>query len=544
MLERIANISFDTRKLLIGAFIGIFSFTFLAWIDKDSWNSLEKQVLESRSFFNINTRKDKTFILSFDKSAESKFEGESEESQREYLINLIKTLRGYDVLSISFALSNLSKERIDDLDLILNLNDYGMPISFLQNEKIETEKITTQKQIKLLNQGSLGIKSHSIEELFSGEIPSTSLIDKNVLIKTQTINNSELKKMIKLWLNDNNSNWISYLAFSNLLLLLLMIIFGGFFASVTYSTRIIVFFSSTFVYFFIGQIIFSIFNFHLETMPFLSALTFTFLLANLFDINYKSLKPDLKPIITVPEEKPEIKTIINSDEKPLRRKFYCEQEKYLEGLALNIQESTIQAMVGIDDRLTELEESELNEKQTRALEIVRYDFNKVIDELDAILFNLTPFQFELERGLIDSFILLGQKLNFLSRGKIRVNFQTKIDNLKLDKDIKINVYRIIERILDLIKYYKKKEPKIESLNNLTNILINLQFYGDELIFKILYDGSPIDTEIGDYRLKEIFQRCNSINASMELGKNLRNPDENLLNRIEIKLYTKIYSSVS
>jgi signal transduction histidine kinase len=568
VLNSVTNLSVNTRRLLIGGFIGIFSFTFLTLIDKASWQGLEKQILESRSIFSFNARDDKSYILSFDKNSESKFESESEESQKEYLVNLIKILSQEGVLSVSFALSNLSRDRIDDLDLILNLNDYGVPVSFLQNEKIISETVL-KNELKWLNRSQLSPQEHSIEEFLSGKLPSSHLLDKNILIKTGITNNPELKEKIKLWLNQINSNWLSYLGLSPLFLLVFISTFGAACTSVIYTGRILLFFGSALLYLLIGQIFFSVFQIHLETVPFLATSTLTFLLSNLFDLNYKFLDLDLrkyfkkntfslpeenkspndtitiKALNQVSQEKFRNEKIKDFDEQELRRKFYCEQENYLESLALAIQENTIQALVGIEDRLSELEDSELNEKQTRSLGIIKYDFNKVIDELDAILFNLSPFQFELEKGLIDSFILLSQKINYLSRGKIRVNIQTKIISLKLDKDIKINVYRIIERLLDLIKYYKRLEPKIESLNNLTNVVINIQTgIGEDLIIKIHHDGTRLDKEITDYRLKEIFQRCKCIKASLELGQNLNNQDQSLINRIELKVPSKIYSTLS
>jgi len=262
------------------------------------------------------------------------------------------------------------------------------------------------------------------------------------------------------------------------------------------------------------------------------------------------LKQNFEPKSNTQSSVPSTQQVMNSaskilektaDSKELRAKFYCEQESTLESIALDFQESTVTKLTDLHSKISELLTApDVNERTKTHLKIIQYDFNKTIDEFDTLLFNLVPFKFESGQGLLDSLQILAQKQSHLNKGIPRIEINSRIPMLKFDLDYKVNVYRIIQKLIDIIIESNRGEATF------SNISIDID-YQDPInrvvFFKLNYDGKPVDGSTTDYRLMEIYKRASSIN--LDISFDTPGVEANrLVNCVELLVKTRAYSAVS
>lgn len=537
----------NQRRILIGAMIGILSFTILTWISTSTWTALENQLLQGRCalrFFNP-FKNENYSVFEFDQDNVINFNEKNIYEQKEILLNIITELAAKGASSIDLVIDKNNPYAFENIDLELAAGDYGINLQTITLNDLETRKKNDRGDIFLLDRGSNKTNFHNITELVSDLLERDVYLGKHILLISPKADIE--KERINLLINYLEDNWIGMVKIPAIVMFPLLVIAGILLAAFIYWARIVAFFTITAGILIFGQLIFSIFNLHIETIPLLTALTGILLLSNLFDLNLAAL--NYKNIFKSQDDKdsknssvtmatPFIKVskdgdIANSNLKDMRSKFFMDQESNLEEIALEFQEKTVKSINTVTEKLDELlESSQMIDRDKIKLSLLKHNFDQMIEEIDAILFNLVPFRFEREQGLINLLELYASKLFLLSKGKIQLSIQTEFPVIKLEHQQRVNAYRIIHRLIQLITESNQEEIK-EGLNIGVSILADKEA---KIKFKITYEGMPIDANNGGFKLKEVYRRVDSLNAELDLGQNdLSSFRSKLTNHIEFKI---------
>jgi hypothetical protein len=536
------------RRILIGAMIGILSFTILAWVSNSTWTALENQLVQGRAalrFFNPYPKVNYS-VFTFDEENKFKLTNKSKEEQKEFLLNIVTDLSIRGARSVNLIVTKNNPYNFEDIDMEMATTGFGNKFRIISANEIDTRKKGPNNETLVLDRSKNKINFYTINELFADLLDRTEYINKDILLishKTE-LDIDETNQLIN-YLEDH---WLNYIKLPSLVMLLLLIIAGVLLAAFIYWARIVAYFTMAAGVLIFGQLVFSIINLHLETLPLLTALTGILLLSNLFDLNldavnhkhiFKSQK-DTEPakenqILTAPfikvGEQGDITTV---NQKDMRSKFFMDQESNLEEIALEFQEKTVRSINTITEKLDELLESnQMVDRDKIKLSLLKHNFDQMIEEIDAILFNLVPFRFEAQQGLINLLELYANKLFLLNKGKLQLSIETEFPVIKFEHQQRVNSYRIIHRLIQLIMEANQDEIKNSGLNIGISILADKDA---KMKFKISYEGMPIDPNNGGFKLKEVYRRIDSLDAELDLGQNnLGNFSSKLTNHIEFKM---------
>ncbi len=539
----------NQRRILIGSMIGVLMFTLMTFINNNTWSAFENQLIQGRSVFQIFD-KDPNFVsVEFNENSKYDLFATSTEDQKLNLLNLISEISLGNPDAIYLLIKNDNPLMLDKSNLEENSNNPLSKLEIVKLNEVETNIRDDHGRNLILEQKSYPTEIISAEKISSGNYDVKSLKGKNVLLispdlKIEKYQRNEL-------INFLSNKWLAFIKIPSLALLALCIITGILFAALVHWARIIAFIAITATVLVIGQITFTFLNTQIETIPFIASLVGILLITNLFDLNLAAIyrkeifqDQNTKPSKSISQKS--IPEIINEQSKrkeekitspellkELRAKFFHEQEYNLEDIALAFEEKTVKSINNIQDKFEELLESnELNERDRIKVDIIKHNFNHMIQEIDAILFNLVPFRFEGNAGLINLLELYAGKTFTLSKGKVQIQIETDIASIKLEIGQKINSYRTLQKLLELIK--ENNEDKI--IHGL-NIGIDIVSEADGMIrFKISYEGRAINTSSNSYKLKEIYKRLDGLpEASLDLGDTLTGTSTNLTNHIIFKI---------
>ncbi len=544
------NKNMNQRRILIGSMIGILTFTLLSWVSPKTWNVLEGQLLQGRShlrFYNPFA-KVKYLVLEFDNPTSSEF-GSDTLSQKELLMNVVSELAARNAKSITIAINKFNPLQIDNLDLEAAIGSFDSHARTLKVNDIETE-LKSGNSILWLDRKQHNLKRYAIEDLLNDVIPSESIEKQNIIIISPQLELND--EDLNLLVNHLSDRWVTYLPMPTVFKFLLFVGAGIFLAALVYWARIVSFFAVCLVCMLIGQLTLTFFNVHIETVSFMISVICILLITNLFDLNlmaaisrrnfFQSKQDDKSPDLNSPEvimTTPFIQVgsaAANVDPqtvKELRAKFFHEQESNFEDIALEFQEKTIRSVNAVTEKLEELNESEqLTERDRTKLSLLKHNFDHLIEEIDSILFNLVPFRFETDKGLIGLVELYASKLFLLSKGKLQISIETEFPSLKLELDQKINCYRIIQRLIELIK--SANEGKSTGV-----ISINIHSTKEgKLRCRVSYEGKAVDANTNNFKINEIYKRIAGLNdGQIDFGSSALSGIANLTNHIEFEFRT-------
>lgn len=569
------------RRILIGAIIGILITTVMGWINKSAWHFFEFQVLEGRAYLNpfnpfgkVSDKlvsitiddESKAYLLEnqiIDSDTELDFSTSSEQA---LLIEVFKNLDSQNTKAIAF-LPQLPDALIQDLQIEKNIENVKAPVIFANEDNLTYKNMRRNKLHRIvpgrgfayelfsslgeqaefkegtklwLNSSSPRAKEFSLLDFLTAKVDE-SLIEDSVVFLSSDKSTSVLKREMAIFANYSSGKWLLYLALPWFLLFLINAGLGVVFVLATYWARIIFFLTGVLSLFFFGQIGFSLFNTYIETVPLLVSIVAIFLISNLVDLNLltHSLKEELKEgLVKTPEKTikdaivPPV-TFSSANPNELRDKFYKEQEDNHESVALEIQDRIVKPMLDIQSKIDELIMDEKYEKDDlNKLHVLNYDFNKTIDDLDNIIFDLVPFHLEKDKGVINLLEHLLEKVLYKSGGAMRGSFNTQLGTLEFDEQKKINFYRVLHKLVDLIITKSRG----------TSMQLDLTKNNGHLEAMFSYDGLNIDAGLthkadgylGDYRLKDIFTRANLIEADISFNSGLDNSTD-MTNKVKISM---------
>lgn len=552
------------RRILIGSMIGILVFTLLSWVDQKTWMALEMQLLQGQSVLNFfNNEKESNYtIISFDRAEKDNLFEKEANAQKGYLLNLVTELAANEVASVNFLLDRTNFYDIESLDLEMYIGDYQTNIQTLKTKDIEYKWQDDDGNWFFLDRTNRKIPQYNVSELLIETIPEDHLREKNIVFVSPR--NQANSDDISLLINYIDDKEVGYQIMPGMVLFILAIAAGLLMASMVYWARIVALFTLSAAALVISQLIFMSINIHIETISSIAAFLMILVLSNLFDLNLMAFKKidifkgndkknsdgELKELEEVEigalkekkarqtsEKLQETETAVDITEKEiqsLRNKFYSEQESNLEELALEFEEKTVKSINAITEKLNELEDStSLDDRDKVKVALIKHNFNQMIEEMDAILFNLVPFRFEGKEGLINLLELYASKIFLLTRGKMRISIETQFPVVQLEKSQKINTYRIIQRLINLIKS-ANEESLFNGLNLSISILADKE---NKIRFKVSYEGMPIKTDESVFQLQDIQKRVDAIEGGeIDFGtKGAEKLERSLTNRIELKI---------
>ncbi len=219
------------------------------------------------------------------------------------------------------------------------------------------------------------------------------------------------------------------------------------------------------------------------------------------------------------------------DMQDLRNKVYKELEYSLDILAKDFQQRTVAPLSNIQNQLEEiLDRVELDITNQTKLELIKYDFEKVINELDTLLFTMVPFQFESGRGILDPLDIYARKITEIYRGKPRIYLSPNAAHVELSSEEKANLFRIVQRLVECIIEENGKH------SGLTHINIDVMHAANNLTIKMTYDGLPIREIASNTKLREVARRADGIGLNVDLGFNWgEDAQAHLVNRIQLSM---------
>jgi hypothetical protein len=538
----------NQRRILIGAMIGVLAFTILTWISNSTWTALESQLIQGRSalrFFNPYPKVNYS-VFNFDEENKFKLVNKTIEEQKEILLNIFTDFSIRGARSITLLINKSNPYNLEDIDIEMATTGFGNKFRIISPNEVDTRKKGNNNETLILDRNKNNINFYTVRQLLDDLLERTEYINKDILlISPKAELDQEETNLLISYLEDH---WLHYIKIPSLIMLPLLIIAGVLLAAFIYWARIVAYFTMAAGVLVFGQLVFSIFNLHIETLPLLTALTGILLLSNLFDLNlaavnhkhiFKSQEDSDSPKQNQISTTPFIQVgkqgdIATGNLKDMRSKFFMDQESNLEEIALEFQEKTVKSIDTITEKLEELLESnQMADRDKIKLSLLKHNFDQMIEEIDAILFNLVPFRFEGQQGLINLLELYANKLFLLTKSKLQLSIETEFPVIKLELHQRINSYRVIHRLVQLIMEANQDEIKLSGLNIGISILADKDA---KMKFKISYEGMPIDSNHGGFKLKEVHRRLESLNSELNLGQNnLTNFNSKLTNHIEFKM---------
>lgn len=486
------------QRIIIGFAIGLLAFAFINLPSVDFWNAAEFQFLEIKSILKWSTGKNNFVVIKIPYSNNLKNHLDKILAQDFFSVILI-----YD--SKKFPLKNkndLSKIQIIDEQEIKNLNRDEHNHSYFIDPKFD-----------------------KIHQYQAKQNPSKS----NLALIFEDYPECQAQKIIN-YIKDKR---VSYLPTINFWLLIFALILGLIYKTMFASYRL--FFCSTLIStsLILGQIVYWIFNLHLGLLEFI-CLNFLIYFFSYWNLEEKVDIQDNSPRLVMPSQS--ISEFINEEPKVNYRETFDLLENNNIDLAMQIEEKTVTNLHIIYDKIIELEKStNLSHKELLKINLVKHNIVELIDEIDTILFNLIPLKSEGEEGFINVLELLASKIYILSQGKIQINLMTEVPQLNIANQSKSNIYRIVQKVLELISRSNAVILKSE-----TEIL-KIDFYiaidsNEKLRFKIKYFALPINNRLCKDEIEEIQLRAGSGDKEIQIqfgNLGLLEIDQKIDNLIEI-----------
>lgn len=541
----------DQRRALIGSLIGVLVFTVLTWVSNNTWEALETQLLQGQSAISLfsQNRYSNFVVFDFDESSKFDFAEKIDTEQKDFLLSLVTEFAAQNADTVYILVDKFNSLGIVEADFEVSLGEFQTKAKTISLKDIETKVIDQEGEL-WLDHKQYEFEHHKIRELIEDNIPDKLISDSNILLISPQIQADP--EQISLLVNFLEKNWVIYTPLSKIALCVICIISGLFLATFVYWARIIAFFFLIIVTLISGQLGYSLWNTHIEIIPIIAGLVAILILSNLFDLNLiainrkeifksqvsKSSEEDFSQVaISAPFIREEKKPILISPDSSdnLRAKFFLELEDNFEDIALEFQEKTLKSVDAVQEKISELLESEeVSDKDAIKVSLLRHGFDTLIEDIDAILFNLVPFKFEGEQGLINVIELYASKIFMLSKGKIQIGIETEFPVLKFERNAKVNIYRILQRLVDLIK-----EANADKIARGINIGINICADANDknlIRFRVSYEGKAIDQESpNNLKLNEIYRRVEAIRGSEFIirERSLPQGSRQLTNNIEL-----------
>jgi hypothetical protein len=541
----------DQRRALIGSLIGILVFTIITWVNSRTWESLEKQLLQGQSAISLfnKSRYSEYVIFDFDKNSKLEFAEKTEQEQKEFLLSLITLIGSQNAKQTYLVVDKFNLLDIQDQDLEISLDQTSMLAKILDFSDVQPKLITADGEL-WLDQKQYENYQYSTKELVEETIPSKLIPGSKVIVISPELNLET--EDINLLINYLNKNWVTYCRLPKIILFIICTFSGVFLAAFIYWARILVFFSLVLFTIFCGQITYNTYNLHLETIPAIVSFIGILLLSNLFDLNLIAINrkevfksqtennPTINEFSQINLSKPFLPLnptppmpIIEANYS--KSKLFLELENHFEDIALQFQEKTLRSVEAVQEKISELLDSaEMPDKDAIKVSLLRHGFDNLIEDIDAILFNLVPFKFEGEQGLINIIELYASKIFLLSKGKLQIGIETEFPALKFERNQKINIYRILQKLVDLIK-----DTNTDKIGRGLNIGINISTDANDkrmLKFRVSYEGKAIDQEdTSNLKLNEIYQRVSAMpNSNFTIKeRSLAQGSRQLTNYIEL-----------
>lgn len=428
-----------------------------------------------------------------------------------------------------------------------------------KNYKKQIAKIKDQSKAEKLwlNTSKIRPQEYSIARLIKGKIDPSEIKGKIAFI---TLGDRSYKTELRILANYLGDKWVRYTPIASIIFGLLMIGLGIFFAISNFWIRIISYLAINLFVFFKGQVLYSLFHVHIETMPLFIALMGLLILSSIVEMNLAafSLREKLRFVAGTAKQEADaqhasgqgaflgnsndlIKSITyvkDQEIKDQRNKFYVELEDNYEHLALQIQEKTVSSLNGVHTKVNDLLRSEdISARDENSATVIAHELNKLMDDMDNMLFELIPFRFEDGNGVLTPIKHLLDKVMFKSRGLIRASLDaenTNIDSLKqLDYEVKVNVFRIIQGFI----------ASILDKRTASNISLAIVQNGPFIEFIIKYNGLNLDPrklreQEMPVQLAEIYRRIDVLNAALSFQKD-ESDASGLSNKILINVPVKV-----
>jgi hypothetical protein len=512
---------------------------------------------------------------------------------KEFMQSIVRNLDAENVSSVTIAINNLGGNLMSALNIQADLAGVVAPVDVVTQDFIVDDFKQEQSKTYLLDKTGTRYRKLSLTDFLNGKISPTDLQGKAIVIRSDFDTKSFQGSKINSVINYAAGNWLPYMKFHPILGFLLLTCAGVLFASTVVRARLLILGVLSAVVLVIGQLMYCFGN-YLETVPVLLALItvcalslaadkewqmpsmpannaisssletclrklqelknkcqdlFTAALNKISEaqgFNEKIKFPDLPamPNIQLPQMPHLQMPAINLQQKSrnnnispaldmtdLRNKVYKELEYSLDILAKDFQQRTVAPLSSIQNQLEEiLDRVELDITNQTKLELIKYDFEKVINELDTLLFTMVPFQFEAGRGILDPLDIYARKITEIYRGKPRIYLSPNAAHVELSSEEKANLFRIIQRLVECIIEENGKN------SGLTHINIDVMHAGGNLTIKMTYDGLPIREIATNAKLREVARRADGIGLSVDLGFNWgEDAQAHLVNRIQLSM---------
>ncbi len=513
---------------------------------------------------------------------------------KEFMQSIVRNLDAENVSSVTIAINNLGGNLMSALNIQADLAGVVAPVDVVTQDFTVDDFKQEQSKTYLLDKTATSFRKLSLADFLNGKISPTDLQGKAIVIRSDFDTKSFQGSKINSVINYAAANWLPYMKFHPVLGFLLLTCAGVLFASTVVRARLLILGVLSGAVLVIGQLMYCFGNYletvpvllalitvcalslvadrewQMPSMPannaissgfekFLSAAQelrnkcqdlFAATLSKVSEaqgFNEKIQFPDLPamPNIQLPQmpqlqmpavKLPQMPSRNNNispalDMTDLRNKVYKELEYSLDILAKDFQQRTVAPLSSIQNQLEEiLDRVELDITNQTKLELIKYDFEKVINELDTLLFTMVPFQFEAGRGILDPLDIYARKITEIYRGKPRIYLSPNAAHVELSSEEKANLFRIIQRLVECIIEENGKN------SGLTHINIDVIHAGGNLTIKMTYDGLPIREIATNAKLREVARRADGIGLSVDLGFNWgEDAQAHLVNRIQLAM---------
>lgn len=535
----------NQKRIIAGCLIGILSFTIVSWISPNSWRGIESFLLSTQSAMRIMNpfQKSGYTVFEFTKDEKINLADKSIAAQKELILNLITELSSKGAESIDLVVSQNNVYQFSDSDLELAIGGTDTMYRSISSQDIEEDMIREEEANLWLDQKQYNIKKRPISDILRVGFDKEVVSKQKIIILSPKIELN--KKGLSLIINYLSDRWVNYVPLNPFFSFILLLAAGVFLTALIYWARLISTIAISVSLLILSQIGLSLFNTHLEIVPLLVALVCILIVSSLFDLklfNFKFQNIFNKKPTTVTQAhisaKPEaihaspsskvIENLQYNQVETTQTTAFRQQEQLFEDIALSFQERAVPSVISMQKNIADIISSNrMIASDPAQLNLLQNDFNQLIEEIDTILFDLVPFKFEDERGLICLLEIYATKLYDQTNHKIHLLIHTEFSKLRLSSDERINSYRIIQKLIELILENNARNPEAK-------FMINLQLAVDNknLICKINYEGKPVRADSA--KLIDLNKRQSTLtNANIHYGiTELADFAENIINRLE------------
>lgn len=539
------NKNMNQKRIIVGCLIGILSFTIVSWISPNSWKGVEGFLLSTQSLLRILNpfQKSKYTVFEFTEDEKINLADKTVAQQKELILNLITELSSKGAESVDLVVSQNNVYQFSDSDLELAIGGTDTMYRSLSSKDIEEDMVREEEANLWLDQKQYNIKKRPVSDILRTDFDKEVVNQQKIIILSPKI---ELNKNgLSLIINYLSDRWVNYVPLNPFFSFTLLIAAGIFLTALIYWARVISFIAISASLLILGQIGLSLFNTHLEIVPLLVALTSILIVSSLFDLNLFNFefqnifnkKLPISPRAKTSEEPqrvpatPLVETSDNVNHNQIaaiQATVFRQQEQLLEDIALSFQERAVPSVVSMQKNIADIISSNtMIASDPAQLNLLQNDFNQLVEEIDTILFDLVPFKFEDERGLICLLEIYATKLYGQTDHKVHLMIETEFSKLRLSSDERINSYRIIQKLVELILENNTR-------NSESKFMINLQLMVENhnLVCKINYEGKPVRSDSA--KLIDLNKRQGTLTkANINYGiTELADLAENIINRLE------------